>query len=257
MNIFLSLDENIDNKLHLFNTNNIDSIYFLSSNNKLNTTFYNKINKSNIIHTGFFYKNIDINDTSNENFYKLLNNIYINQEINYTKQDINNTNKYITQNIKTNTNKNNNIIDTKKNTKKKNINSNILYKTSQNNLIESYVKQDNITEYFSDKFIKIYNINYNKYNITNKNTLNKLINTNKNTILLIKNHLNLNNINYSDIINKYIKQYFEKNRKNIIDKLLLNLETFYILSIIFNNNNSNIYILHYNNIILNYLKKYF
>ena len=95
MNIFLNLHENINNKLYLLNNKKTDSIYFLSSN-KINNHFYNKINKANIIYTGFYYNNIDINNISNENINTLLNNIYTNEKFsdNFIKIYKNNYNEY-------------------------------------------------------------------------------------------------------------------------------------------------------------------
>ena len=106
---------------------------------------------------------------------------------------------------------------------------------------------------------KIYLENYNKYNIDNKEKLNKLLKYIDNYIYNLKKHLIKININvlYIDIINKNIKNYIIDNIKDIINKLFINIELFYILSIIYNNNNSNIYILNYNTNFFKLIKSYF
>ena len=110
----------------------------------------------------------------------------------------------------------------------------------------------------NSKILEKYNINYNNYTNNNKTKLDKLLYSIEELIFSIQKHIKLYeecDIIYVDIINKNIKQYFEKNKVNIIKKLLLKIEIFYILSIIFNNSN-NIYLLYYNTDIVSNIKKY-
>ena len=110
----------------------------------------------------------------------------------------------------------------------------------------------------NSKILEKYNLNINNYTNNNKNKLLNLKKSIEELIITIKKHLKLynnNNITHIDIINKNIKQYFEKNKKNIINKLLEKLEIFYILSIIYNNNND-IYLLYYNIDIMSNIKSY-
>ena len=108
------------------------------------------------------------------------------------------------------------------------------------------------------KILEKYNLNYNNYTNNNKTKLDKLLYSIEELIFLIKKHIKLYedcDVVYVDIINKNVKQYFEKNKVNIIKKLLSKIEIFYILSIIFNNSN-NIYLLYYNTDIVSNIKKH-
>ena len=133
-------------------------------------------------------------------------------------------------------------------------NYNLIYSNDNINLLINNIYNNK----FNSKLLEKYNLNYNNYSNINKNKLNKLINSIEKLVLTIKKHIGLyeDNITYIDIINKSIKQYFEINKKKIIDKLLLKLEVFYILSIIFNNNNNNVYMLYYNIDIVTNIKLY-
>ena len=109
------------------------------------------------------------------------------------------------------------------------------------------------------KYNKKYLENYKKYNIENKEKLNKLLKYIEDYIYNLKKHLVKINMNviHIDIINKNIRNYIIDNIKDIINKLITNIELFYILSIICNNNNSNIYILNYKINFFKLIKNYF
>ena len=151
---------------------------------------------------------------------------------------------------------------------------NIFNKINKTNIINTNIffdfnfnyTNDNINELLNNiydkdlnlKILEKYNLNYNNYTNNNKTKLDKLLHSIEQLIFSIKKHIKLYqecDIVYVDIINKNIKQYFEKNKVNIIKKLLLKIEIFYILSIIFNNSN-NIYLLYYNTDIVSNIKKY-
>lgn len=155
-----------------------------------------------------------------------------------------------------------------------NYSDNIFNKINKTNIINTNIffdfnfnyTNENINELLNNiydknlnlKILEKYNLNYNDYTNNNKTKLDKLLNSIEELIFLIKKHIKLYeecDVVYVDIINKNIKQYFEKNKINIIKKLLFKIEIFYILSIIFNNSN-NIYLLYYNIDIVSNIKKY-
>ena len=178
-----------------------------------------------------------ININNNKNNKNNMNNVYLlHSNINYSDNIFNKINK--TNIINTNI-----FLDSNFNYTNDNI----------NQLLNSiYDKQLNF------KILEKYNLNYNNYTNNNRTKLDKLRSSIEELIFTIKKHIKLyeeNDIIYVDIINKNIKQYFEKNKINIIKKLLLKLEIFYILSIILNNSN-NIYLLYHNNDIVSNIKTY-
>ncbi len=183
-----------------------------------------------------------ININNNKNNKNNMNNVYLlHSNINYSDNIVNKINK--TNIINTNIFLDSNFNYTNFNYTNDNI----------NQLLNSiYDKQLNF------KILEKYNLNYNNYTNNNRTKLDKLRSSIEELIFTIKKHIKLyeeNDIIYVDIINKNIKQYFEKNKINIIKKLLLKLEIFYILSIIFNNSN-NIYLLYHNNDIVSNIKTY-
>ena len=181
-----------------------------------------------------------------------------------------NNNKHNKNNIN-NTNNMNNVYLLHSNI---NYSDNIVNKINKTNIINTNIfidfninyTNDNINELLNKiydkqlnlKILEKYNLNYNNYTNNNRTKLDKLRSSIEELIFTIKKHIKLyeeTDTVYVDIINKNIKQYFEKNKINIIKKLLLKLEIFYILSIIFNNSN-NIYLLYYNNDIVSNIKTY-
>ena len=155
-----------------------------------------------------------------------------------------------------------------------NYSDNIFNKINKTNIINTNIFFDFNFNYTNDNIIEIlniiydknlnlkilekYNLNYNNYTNNNKTKLDKLLYSIEELIFLIKKHIKLYedcDVVYVDIINKNVKQYFEKNKVNIIKKLLSKIEIFYILSIIFNNSN-NIYLLYYNTDIVSNIKKH-
>ena len=175
--------------------------------------------------------------------------------ININNKNINNNNIYF---LYSNVKCIDDIIEkiNKSNIIKTNIFVDINFNYSNNNinkLINNiYDKELNI------KILEKYNLNINNYTNNNKNKLINLKKLIEELVLTIKKHIKLyenENNTHIDIINKNIKQYFEKNKKNIINKLLEKIEIFYILSIIYNNNN-NIYLLYYNTDIMSNIKLY-
>tara|TARA_Y100000768_G_scaffold366733_1_gene329157 strand:+ start:2299 stop:2880 length:582 start_codon:yes stop_codon:yes gene_type:complete len=155
-----------------------------------------------------------------------------------------------------------------------NYSDNIFNKINKTNIINTNIffdfnfnyTNDNVNQLLNNiydkelnlKILEKYNLNYNNYTNNNKTKLDKLLHSIEELIFSIKKHIKLYeecDIIYVDIINKNIKQYFEKNKVNIIKKLLSKIEIFYILSIIFNNSN-NIYLLYYNTDIVSNIKKY-
>ncbi len=190
-------------------------------------------------------------------------NIFLNSTDNINDKlcfiNINNNNKNNMNNVfllHSNINYSDNIFN--KINKKNIINTNIFFDFNFN------YTNENINEILNNiydknlnlKILEKYNLNYSNYTNNNKTKLDKLLYSIEELIFLIKKHIKLYeecDVVYVDIINKNIKQYFEKNKINIIKKLLLKIEIFYILSIIFNNSN-NIYLLYYNTDIVSNIK---
>ncbi len=192
--------------------------------------------------------NIFLNSTDNINDKLCFININNNK---YNKNNINNV--YL---LHSNTNYSDNIIN--KINKTNIINTNIFINFNYTNDNINKLLNNIYNKQLNFKILEKYNLNYNNYTNTNRIKLDKLRSSIEELIFTIKKHIKLyeeDDIIYIDIINKNIKQYFEKNKINIINKLLLKIEIFYILSIIFNDSN-NIYLLYYNIELVSNIKTY-